>query len=142
MASPAHNFVSFRGGCERLYGGEAGMERLCKMLLCLRQRNLRQSLWLANCSLLDWKTHTFLLNLFSSKPNPLFFSILVPESPLLILVVHCPLVFPLSPPHHFSVPPIFVVPFSFSPSVNSSPSISHRLLFLFPSPPLAFRFSQ
>lgn len=65
----------FKVGCERLglYGGGVSMERLCKMLLCLRQRNPRRSLWLANWSLLDWKTHTFLLNLFFSKPHlPLF----------------------------------------------------------------------
>lgn len=53
--------VSSGLGCVRLglHGGGVGMG-LCKSLFCWRRRNLRRGLWLANWSLLDWKTYTFL----------------------------------------------------------------------------------
>lgn len=92
------------------------MRGLCKMLLSLWQRNLRQSLWLANWSLLDWKTH-----FFSSTCFPLnFISSFFHRCLRLVLApVQCRLVF-LFPPCHFSVLLIFEVPFSVCPFIHSS----------------------
>lgn len=71
LQASKHIFVSFLVGREQLgmYGGGAVMERLRKTLLCLKQRNLRQSLRLANWSLLDWKTHIFFLLCFFPPLN-------------------------------------------------------------------------
>lgn len=138
LQASKHIFVSFLVGREQLgmYGGGAVMERLRKTLLCLKQRNLRQSLRLAKWSLLDWKTHIFFSPrlLPATKPHHVLFPSWSPYPQFILTPVHRHVVFL---PPNLSVPLRFKVQVSVFWSANPF-SLCHSCLFLFPSPLLTF----
>lgn len=110
----ADTFVSFGAGCDQLAlrGCEVGMIHYARVF-CLKQRNLRKSLWLANWSLFDCKTPFFLHNLFCSKPHVILF----PSPALHPQFVHCH----LNPPSSKSAP-LFPFDLLLSSSLRFLPS--------------------